>query len=110
MLTITIEDAFRLLEECAALSTEDGDLFYPHLDELTGEEQHAFAEFRWHSDDGEEYTRSFFEADNQSVDISGGCIELVDNYGTCDSYYLLASMEAEKLIANRRKDEYGDTE
>lgn len=95
---MTLQETYRVLEECAAISTESGELFYPHLSELTGEIDNEFAHFEWEDDEGLVYSVRFAEGENQSVVVSGGMVTLVDTEGDENCFYILGPMDIKSFL------------
>ena len=92
MKTITTQEAYNLLSECAAIISDDYALMYPSLQDI--EEDSEFLILSW--DDGdEEYRYDFYPRNNQTVNIEGSFMYLYDEIGTCIRLTLLAGMPLE---------------
>jgi len=77
MKTITLKEAFRILEDASAVIINDDAVLYPSLQELEEDDTNEFLYFRW-DDGGLEYTLTFNEGDNQEVKIVGSSMFLYD--------------------------------
>jgi hypothetical protein len=77
MKTITLKEAFRILEDASAVIINDDVVLYPSLQELEEDDTNEFLYFRW-DDGGLEYTLTFNEGDNQEVKIVGSSMFLYD--------------------------------
>jgi hypothetical protein len=77
MKTITLKEAYRILEDASAVIIDDDVVLYPSLDPISGDELNEFLFFRW-DDGGLEYTLAFNEEDNQEVKLVGSSMFLYD--------------------------------
>jgi hypothetical protein len=77
MKTITLKEAFRILEDASAVIINDDVVLYPSLDMIEGSDENEFLFFRW-DDGGLEYTLKFCEGDNQEVKLVGSSMFLYD--------------------------------
>jgi hypothetical protein len=77
MKTITLKEAFRILEDANAVIINDDVVLYPSLDMIEGSDENEFLFFRW-DDGGLEYTLKFCEGDNQEVKLVGSSMFLYD--------------------------------
>ena len=77
MKTITLKEAYRILEDANAVIIDNDVVLYPSLEPISGDELNEFLFFRW-DDGGLEYTLKFLEGDNQEVKVSGSSICLID--------------------------------
>ena len=77
MKTITLKEAYQILEDANAVIIDNDVVLYPSLWELTDDETNEFLFFRW-DDGGLEYTLKFCEGDNQEVKIVGSSMFLHD--------------------------------
>ena len=102
---ITLEEAFKVLEECSALSTEDGELFYPNISDLVGDDKNTFAYFAWKDDDGLNHIVKFAEGENQLVAFVHNLMKLVDSEGNEFNFYVLAPMDIKEFIDSTRHTE-----
>ena len=93
---LQLEDVYKLLEDCAAASNEDGDLFCPRLFPLNGEDENQFAYFSWRDEEGCEFSVKINEGENRQVVYSGSLITLVDHEGKEFDVYLLQPLEIDE--------------
>jgi hypothetical protein len=77
MKTITLKEAYQILEDASAVIINDSTLVYPALSDLEDSEENEFMYFTW-DDEGLEYALYFNEGDNQEVKISGSSMFLYD--------------------------------
>jgi len=73
MKTITLKEAFRILEDASAVIINDDVVLYPSLDMIEGSDENEFLFFRW-DDGGLEYALKFCEGDNQEVEVAGSSL------------------------------------
>jgi hypothetical protein len=78
--TITLQEAFTILEDCSALIIDDNVLVYPRLEDLTGDLKNEFLYLSW-EEDGEDFEVRFLEGQNQNVQVSGSSLFLIDSEG-----------------------------
>jgi hypothetical protein len=79
MKTITLKEAYRILEDASAVIIDDDVVLYPSLWELTDDETNKFLYFNW-DDGGHEYNLTFKEGDNQEVKVVGSSMFLYDTH------------------------------
>lgn len=96
MKTITLNQAFNILQNCAAVVTETHNVTYPNLDKLTGEEENEFMALSW-EEDGLDYGVIFKEGNNQTVKVSGSSMFLEDNEGEEVQLTILVPQNLENL-------------
>jgi len=77
MKTITLKEAYQILEDSSAFIINDHVLVYAGFDDLTGSDENEFLYFSW-DEEGLEYSLKFCEGDNQEVKISGSSMFLYD--------------------------------
>ncbi len=77
MKTITLKEAYRILEDASAVITDDV-VLYPSLWELTDDETNEFLYLEWENDGGRLFTLKFNEGDNQEVKVVGSSMFLYD--------------------------------
>jgi hypothetical protein len=77
MKTITLKEAFDILENASAVIINDSVLVYPALSELEDSDENEFLYFTW-EDEGLSYSLKFCEGDNMEVKISGSSMFLYD--------------------------------
>lgn len=78
MKTITLKEAFEILENCSAVVTEEHTVIYPGLADLTGEDENEWLNISW-TEDGQDFVMIFNEQDNREVKVQGSSLFLVDN-------------------------------
>ena len=77
MKTITLKEAYQILEDASAVIINDDVVLYPSLDMIEGSDENEFLFFRW-DDGGLEYTLKFCQGDNQEVKLVGSSMFLYD--------------------------------
>jgi len=77
MKTITLKEAYQILEDANAVIIDDHVVLYPSLQELEDDDTNEFLFFRW-DDGGLDYTLTFKEGDNQEVKVVGSSMFLHD--------------------------------
>ena len=77
--TITLNEAFQILESASAVVVSDNAVTYPGGLELTGEHDNQFLTVSWDEDGEVEHT--FLEGANQTVVLAGMSLFLVDREG-----------------------------
>lgn len=77
MKTITLKEAYQILEDANAVIIDNDVVLYPSLQELEDDDTNEFLFFRW-DDGGLDYTLSFKEGDNQEVKVVGSSMFLYD--------------------------------
>ena len=75
--TVTLQEAYLLLEGASALIIDDNTLVYAGLNDLEGDDTNEFLYLTW-DDEGLEYRLVFQEGDNQQVKIAGSSLFLYD--------------------------------
>lgn len=79
---ITLQEAHDVLTNCSAVIVDDTVVVYPGLNnELQHESTNEFLFLNWTDDEGNGYTISFNEGDNEEVEISGSYMFLKDTNG-----------------------------
>jgi hypothetical protein len=97
--TITLQEAFAVLSDCAAVAVaDDGSLAYPQLHELDGEDDNEFAYFAWNSH-GLGYEVKFAEGENREVQVLGNEMTLVDTEGVPESFRILTATRISDILA-----------
>ena len=94
MKTITLKEAFQILEDASAIIVDDSILVYPSLSELEDDELNEFMYLSW-DDEGLEYNVKFNEGENQEVKVSGSSIFLIDTDGEENQITILTTKELE---------------
>jgi hypothetical protein len=77
MKTITLKEAYQILEDASAVIINDSIVLYPAFSGLEDSDENEFMYFKW-DDEGLEYSLTFNEGDNQEVKISGSSMFLYD--------------------------------
>jgi len=77
MKTITIKEAYQILEDASAIILDGSVLVYPSLSNLEDDDTNEFLYIQW-DDEGEGYNLKFNEGDNQEVTIIGSSMFLYD--------------------------------
>jgi hypothetical protein len=78
MKTITLKEAYQILEDASAVIIDDSVLVYPSLSELQDDELNEFLYLSW-EDEGLGFDLHFNEGCNQEVKVSGSSMFLVDD-------------------------------
>lgn len=86
---ITLEQAYKLLQDCSAVIADDNALMYPSIWDLDDEE---FLFLHWDDDDGYEYYYTFLPKDNQEVEVHGCSMWLIEEHGEEVQLTLLTPM------------------
>jgi hypothetical protein len=84
MKTITLKEAFQILEDASAVIVNDYVLVYPALTDLEDSDENEFMYIAW-DDEGLGYDLKFCEGDNQEVKISGASMFLYDTDANDDT-------------------------
>lgn len=77
MKTITLKEAYNILEQSSAVIINEYALVYPAFWELNGDVENEFLYLSW-EEDGDDYCLKFCEGDNPSVKIEGCRLFLFD--------------------------------
>jgi hypothetical protein len=77
MKTITLKEAYNILEDASAIIIDDNVLVYPALTGLEGSDDNEFLYFKW-DDEGLGYELTFKEEDNREVKVVGSSMFLYD--------------------------------
>ena len=75
MKTITLKEAYNILQDASAVIINDDVVLYPSLWQLRDDDTNEFLFFRW-DDGGLEYTLTFKEGNNQEVKLVGSSMFL----------------------------------
>lgn len=78
MKTLTLQEAHKLLEDCAACIVDDNALMYPSVEELTGELDNEFLYLSWTDSEGYEYSVYCIEENNQTIKVDNNNLILTD--------------------------------
>ena len=79
MKTITLQEAYQILEDCSAIIL-DNVVTYPCLSDLENSDENQFLYISW-EDEGLEYNTKFEEGQNREVKIFGSSMFLIDHEG-----------------------------
>mgnify|MGYP001581233777 CR=1 FL=1 len=74
MKTIPFAQVLKILEDCAAVIVDANQLLFPKVDGDSPDGE--FLQLDWFDDEGYEYALSFYEEDNQEVEIHNHVITL----------------------------------
>jgi hypothetical protein len=77
MKTITLDEAYHILENSAAVIIDEWTVVFPSLAQLTDDDDNEFLYLSW-TDDGPEYNLKFTQGDNPSVRVEGSSMFLYD--------------------------------
>jgi hypothetical protein len=78
MKKITLEEAYRILQNASAVIIDDNALIYHSLYDLEGDDENEFLYLSWDDEDGCGFSLKFAEKDNREVTVSGCCMFLYD--------------------------------
>jgi hypothetical protein len=95
MKTITLEEAYDILEECSAVIV-DSAVSYPGLADLSGDDYNEFLYINWQDDEYLNYAIRFTEGENRSIKVSGSSMFLVDHEGDETQITILEPKQLEK--------------
>lgn len=84
MKTISLKEAYEILERFTTAVVIDSVLVYPRLSELKDSEDNEFIYLSWEAE-GLEYSLKFSEGKNQSVKVSGSSMFLRDDDAETDA-------------------------
>jgi hypothetical protein len=82
MKTISLNEAYDILENCSGIIVDDHVITYPSLFEILNDDDSDDNEFLYISyteSDGEDYSLKFTQGDNKQVTISGSSMFLYDS-------------------------------
>jgi len=96
MKTITLKEAYNILEQSSAVIINKHALVYPAVWELNGDAENEFLYLSW-EDDGQDYYLKFCEGDNHSVKIEGCCLFLFDTDANDDDLTELTILAPKQL-------------
>ena len=77
MKTITLKEAYQILENANAIIIDDSALVYPCLSKLENDDTNEFLYVQW-DDEGQGYNLKFNEGDNQEIRVAGSSMFLYD--------------------------------
>jgi hypothetical protein len=86
MKTITLKEAYQILEDANAVIIDNDVVLYPSLSELEDDETNEFLYFQW-EDEGQGYNLKFNEGDNQEVKVVGSSMFLYDTDSEGEDYH-----------------------
>ena len=79
---ISLKDAHAILENCAAISWGDeGFLCYPSVSDLDKNGNNQFLYLKSEDKEGQIFTSSFIQNENERVKVSGSTMSLIDEEG-----------------------------
>ena len=80
---ISLKDAHTILENCSAVIWGDNFLSYPSISDLETKANSAndFLYLKCEDEEGNNFTASFLEKDNQNIQVAGGSMFLVADDG-----------------------------
>lgn len=81
MRNITLEKAFKLLDNASAIILDDEILVYQSLSGLTDEDDNEFLFVTWSDYKGDEYYNCFRQGENEIIEISDSSMFLTDTEG-----------------------------
>lgn len=88
MKLISLEEAYSLLEQCAAVVVDNNAVVYPSLWGLTDDEEDDFLYLSW-EDEGDEFNLKFSQGPNGQVKVENGIMYLIESKGEVISLLLL---------------------
>jgi len=97
MKTITLKEAYQILEDASAVIIDDSVLVYPALSDLEDDDTNEFLYIQW-DDEGEGYNLKFMEGDNQEVKIVGSSMFLYDTDAEGEEYHTQITILTTKNI------------
>lgn len=98
MKTITLKEAYSILEEASAVIIDDNALTYPSISEIEENDDNEFFYLSWEDEDGYIYDLVFREKDNKSIQISGSSMFLIDSEGEENQITILAPKNIERNV------------
>lgn len=98
MKTITLKEAYSILEEASAVIIDDNTLTYPSLFGIEEDDDNEFLYLSWEDEDGYIYELFFREKDNKSIQISGSSMFLIDIEGEENQITILAPKNIERNV------------
>ena len=101
MKTITLDKAFEILNECAAVTFDLGGgptVSFPHLAELEGDPDNQFLRLEQTDETGYIWEAIFTEEPNQWVKVDGSGMWLTDNEGDSMRITILEPFRLEALL------------
>ncbi len=87
MQAITLQEAYRLIEQSSAAIIDDHALCFPALSELTGDNENQWLYFSW-TDEDCDYSSSFIEEPTE-IFFDGSSIHMEDSEGLYTKITLL---------------------
>jgi hypothetical protein len=79
--TITLDQAYKILENAAAVIWDDNFLCYVSLSQLTDEPDNEWLRLHVTDDEGLEYSANFIQEGNETVRVEGSSMFLKDDNG-----------------------------
>lgn len=96
MKTITLQQAFQILENCAAVITDTHVVTYPSLADLSGNDENQWLNISW-SEDGQDYSIICVEENNREIKVSGSAMFLFDGEGEEFQITILVQQNLENI-------------
>ena len=81
MKQITLAQVYKILTDCSAVIWGDYFVCYPSLDGVTGDKDNEWLFLRSDDDDGQTFSATFIEENNQNVAVEGTSMFLTNNEG-----------------------------
>jgi hypothetical protein len=78
---ISLKDAHYILENCAAVIWGDSFLSYPSVPDLAANGNNEFLFLKCEDEEGQIFTASFTQNENERVQVSGSSMFLTDDKG-----------------------------
>ena len=100
MKTITLDQAYRWLESCSAVIWDDNFLCYPSLSQLvTDDPENEFLYLSITDEEGE-LSVKFKQGNNETIEVGGNSMFLIDDEGDTIQLTLLCPINVEKEISS----------
>lgn len=100
MKTISLIQAYALLTAAKAVIVDQSALVYPSLDGLIHDPENEFLYLSWMNEDGESSYAKFLEGENETPQLDGSDLHLLDREGQSICLTLLIPATADWLAAN----------
>ena len=95
MKTITLEEAHKILENCAGVIADNCNFAYRHMADLEGSDENQFLYLSWDDNEGQCYDIKFAEGENKEVKVSGSSMFLIDIEGDEEQLTILQEANLE---------------
>jgi hypothetical protein len=84
MKKIPLKEVIEILENASGIVIDDNGLMYPSVDGFEDDPNHEFLKLSYTDDEGLTYEYTFYEDHNETVEIVGSSMFLIDEDGeTC---------------------------